>query len=332
MSEAAGALVALAGVGLLALARGVRRGQRSAWLVSILLLSGTVALHLIRHGEVFQSVAALALVAMLWLTRDSFRARFDLPSLRTGLATLLVGVLAVTFIGATVIWSVLPTHRHGSPSHGRRRGGRRQAGSSASARCRSIHAWTPSCTPPSWPSASGWRRSPSCSRSARSSTAVGRVAGPTQRIGLPTSSGAEAPARSTTSHCEATRSPSSSATASWRTRSTAASASSHPIPSARPRNAMSSGRRFADSRTTTDGRWRCSGRVRHGCPSTGGRECTSATSATRASWTCGHSRWKVAPARASGKPLTGSPSTATRSRSMTRPVWTRRSRTRCGAS
>ncbi|MGO9557711.1 MAG: bifunctional lysylphosphatidylglycerol flippase/synthetase MprF, partial [Acidimicrobiales bacterium] len=115
VSEAAGALVALAGVGLLALARGVRRGQRSAWLVSILLLSGTVALHLIRHGEVFQSLAALALVAMLWLTRDSFRARFDLPSLRTGLATLLVGVLAVTFIGATVIWSVLPTHRRGSP-------------------------------------------------------------------------------------------------------------------------------------------------------------------------------------------------------------------------
>ena len=37
--------------------------------------------------------------------RTSFRARFDLPSLRTGLATLLGGVLAVTVIGATVIWS-----------------------------------------------------------------------------------------------------------------------------------------------------------------------------------------------------------------------------------
>jgi lysylphosphatidylglycerol synthetase-like protein (DUF2156 family) len=115
VSEAAGALVALAGVGLLALARGVRRGQRSAWLVSMLLLAGTVALHLIRHGEVVQSAAALALVAMLWWTRASFRARFDLPSLRAGLATLLGGVVAVTCIGATVIWSVTPTRPEDHP-------------------------------------------------------------------------------------------------------------------------------------------------------------------------------------------------------------------------
>jgi lysylphosphatidylglycerol synthetase-like protein (DUF2156 family) len=115
VSEAAGALVAFAGVTLLALARGVRRGQRSAWLVSVLLLGGTVALHLIRHGDVVQSIAALALMTVLWLTRKSFRARFDLPSLRTGLTTLAVGVLGISFIGATVLWSVVPAHRGGQP-------------------------------------------------------------------------------------------------------------------------------------------------------------------------------------------------------------------------
>jgi lysylphosphatidylglycerol synthetase-like protein (DUF2156 family) len=115
VSEAAGALVALAGVGLLAVARGVRRGQRAAWLVSILLLAGTIALHLIRHGDVVQSTAALVLVAVLWWTRRSFRARFDLPSLRTGLFTLLGGVLGISIIGATVLWSVVPTHRGGQP-------------------------------------------------------------------------------------------------------------------------------------------------------------------------------------------------------------------------
>ncbi len=115
VSEAAGALVALAGVGLLAVARGVRRGQRSAWLVSILLLAGTVALHLIRHGDVVQSIAALVLVAVLWWTRKSFRARFDLPSLQTGLSVLLASVLGITCIGATVLWSVVPTHRGGRP-------------------------------------------------------------------------------------------------------------------------------------------------------------------------------------------------------------------------
>ena len=115
VSEAAGALVALAGVGLLALARGVRRGQRLAWLVSMMLLGGTVALHVIRHGEVIQSVAALALMAFLWWTRRSFHTGFDLPSLRAGLVTLFGGVLAVTCIGATVLWSVIPTHRGGRP-------------------------------------------------------------------------------------------------------------------------------------------------------------------------------------------------------------------------
>ncbi len=115
VSEAAGALVALAGVGLLALARGVRRGQRSAWLVSILLLAGTVALHLIRHGDIVQSIAALALVAVLWWARKSFRARFDLPSLRTGLITLLGGVVGITMIGAAVLWTVVPTHRGDRP-------------------------------------------------------------------------------------------------------------------------------------------------------------------------------------------------------------------------
>jgi lysylphosphatidylglycerol synthetase-like protein (DUF2156 family) len=115
VSEAAGALVALAGVGLLAVARGVRRGQRSAWLVSILLLAGTVALHLIRHGDVVQSIAALVLVVVLWWERKSFRARFDLPSLQAGLSMLLAGVLGITCIGATVLWSVVPTHRGGRP-------------------------------------------------------------------------------------------------------------------------------------------------------------------------------------------------------------------------
>jgi lysylphosphatidylglycerol synthetase-like protein (DUF2156 family) len=115
VSEAAGALVALAGVVLLAVARGVRRGQRSAWLMALVLLLGTVALHLIHHGDLVESTAALVLAAVLWWTRDSFRAHFDLPSLRTGLATLLGGVVGVTIIGATVLWGVAPTHRGDQP-------------------------------------------------------------------------------------------------------------------------------------------------------------------------------------------------------------------------
>jgi lysylphosphatidylglycerol synthetase-like protein (DUF2156 family) len=115
VSEAAGALVALAGVGLLAVARGVRRGQRAAWLVAVVLLAGTFVAHLIRHGDIDQSIAALCLVTLLWLTRKSFRARFDLPSMRAGLITLGGGVLVISCLGATVLWSVVPTHRGHQP-------------------------------------------------------------------------------------------------------------------------------------------------------------------------------------------------------------------------
>ena len=88
VSEAAGALVALAGVGLLAVPPWRAQRSSAAGSSSVLLLAGTVALHLIRHGDVVQSIAALGLVAVLWLSRKSFRARFDLPSMRVGLSTL----------------------------------------------------------------------------------------------------------------------------------------------------------------------------------------------------------------------------------------------------
>ena len=301
VSEAAGALVALAGVGLIALARGVRRGQRSAWLVSIMLLAGTVALHLIRHGDVVQSIAALALVAVLWWARKSFRARFDLPSLQTGLTMLLVGVLGITCIGATVLWSVVPTHRGGRPitwieawwaTAGRLVGIRRWP---------STPAWTPFCTRPFSPSASGWPPSRSCSCSARSSTGAARAGAPTPPSAPPTSCAVAEWARSTTSPCAATSRCTSNATASSPMPSTAASASSRPTRSAPRRSVTSSGPPSVASRTTTAGRSLCSVRARNGWAPIADLACTSATSATRASSTCGPSPSRAARERASAR-------------------------------
>ena len=51
-TQAAGALVTLAGIGLLALARGVRRGQRRAWAIAVWALAASVVLHLVRGGDV----------------------------------------------------------------------------------------------------------------------------------------------------------------------------------------------------------------------------------------------------------------------------------------
>jgi lysylphosphatidylglycerol synthetase-like protein (DUF2156 family) len=101
-TQAAGALVALAGIGLLALARGIRRGQRRAWVISCAVLGVTLVLHLVRGGDVEESLLAAAVLALLVVFRGEFRADADRPSLRSAVITLIAGV-----IGITVVTSVL---------------------------------------------------------------------------------------------------------------------------------------------------------------------------------------------------------------------------------
>lgn len=94
--ETAAALVALGGVALLALARGVRRGQRHAWAVACVLIAGTVALHVLKGGDLDESAVAVAILAFLLVNRAAFEADFDVPSLLRGLVSVVVGgVIAV---------------------------------------------------------------------------------------------------------------------------------------------------------------------------------------------------------------------------------------------
>jgi lysylphosphatidylglycerol synthetase-like protein (DUF2156 family) len=89
--QAAAALVALAGLSLLALARGVRRGQRHAWATAVALLTGTVVLHLVKGGDVEEAAVAAALAGWLVHHRRDFRAAVDRPSLRRGLLGVTAG-------------------------------------------------------------------------------------------------------------------------------------------------------------------------------------------------------------------------------------------------
>ena len=102
-SAAAGALVALAGMALILLARGLRRGHRIAWYISVATLAGTSILHLVRDGQFLQTLAALVTLAGLLWARQAFRARYDPPSLRTGLLTLFGGAVAVTLFVAAAL-------------------------------------------------------------------------------------------------------------------------------------------------------------------------------------------------------------------------------------
>ena len=124
-SEAASALDAFAGLTLLLLALGLRRGQRLAWLVSVATLATTSLLHLVRGGttELLQTLAALAVLAGLVRVRDSFRGRYDPISVRHGIWALVGGAvgitafstvaleLGVTFYGRHHHVSSLPVHQ-----------------------------------------------------------------------------------------------------------------------------------------------------------------------------------------------------------------------------
>jgi lysylphosphatidylglycerol synthetase-like protein (DUF2156 family) len=103
-SEAAGALDALAGIALLLVARGLRRGQRLAWFVAVTIEALTSILHIVRSGEILPALFALAVLACLGWGRDSFRARYDPPSIRAGLLTLVGGAVGVTLFTTVVLW------------------------------------------------------------------------------------------------------------------------------------------------------------------------------------------------------------------------------------
>ena len=111
VTQAAGALVALAGVALLTLARGVRRGQRRAWAVASILLGATLVLHLVRGGDVGGSAVAGAVLALLLVYRREFRASSDLPSARSAALWLATGVVAITVVATAAAELVLHFNR-----------------------------------------------------------------------------------------------------------------------------------------------------------------------------------------------------------------------------
>jgi lysylphosphatidylglycerol synthetase-like protein (DUF2156 family) len=94
VAQAAGALVALAGIALVMLARGVLRGQRRAWLVATALLVASLVLHLLHGGSVGVLLLTAVVLGVLVAERDLFGAAADHGSTRSAAATLALGVTA----------------------------------------------------------------------------------------------------------------------------------------------------------------------------------------------------------------------------------------------
>ena len=111
-SVAAGALIAMAGLALVALGRGILRGQRRAWRVAVVLLVGTIILHLIADADVEESLFAVAVLVLLLVNRRDFQAASDQSSLRSALIALGIGVVGITLLTAASIELFTHIGRH----------------------------------------------------------------------------------------------------------------------------------------------------------------------------------------------------------------------------
>lgn len=110
----ADALTALVGVGLLILARGVRRGQRRAWAVCLVSLLAVAVFHIARASGLEGMIVALGAAGFLWINRRYFRAASDIPPVRKGVLSLL-GTAVVAALAGTVSLKITYTLHHRPP-------------------------------------------------------------------------------------------------------------------------------------------------------------------------------------------------------------------------
>lgn len=115
VSRAADAVVALAGISLIFLARGVRGGQRRAWAVASAVLAVTCFLNLVKGGDVEEAGLSLAVLVFLVATRRSFSGSADRPSLRRAILNVAGGAVATFAAVIIALEATLALGRHSHP-------------------------------------------------------------------------------------------------------------------------------------------------------------------------------------------------------------------------
>lgn len=95
--EAAAVVIALVGVGLLILARGVRRGQRHAWSLALALLLVSVAGHVVKGLDIEEALITLAAAIFLATHASDFAAPANPNSARRAASAAILGAtVAIT--------------------------------------------------------------------------------------------------------------------------------------------------------------------------------------------------------------------------------------------
>ena len=113
--QAAGALTAIAGIGMIMLSRGVLRGQRRSWLVAVGLLIASLALHLLHAADVITLVVCAGVLTLLIVQRERFRAQTERGTAVTAFVILAVGGVLATLGGFTAVEVAGRVHHHPLP-------------------------------------------------------------------------------------------------------------------------------------------------------------------------------------------------------------------------
>jgi lysylphosphatidylglycerol synthetase-like protein (DUF2156 family) len=113
--QAAGALTALAGIGMIMLSRGILRGQRRSWLVAVMLLIASLALHLLHAADVVTLVVCAGVLSLLIVQRDRFRAQTEQATLVSAFVILAVGGVLATLGGFLAVEVAGRVHHHPLP-------------------------------------------------------------------------------------------------------------------------------------------------------------------------------------------------------------------------
>src|ERR1700692_245952 len=88
--QAAGALTAIAGIGMIMLSRGILKGQRRSWLVAVALLVASLALHLVHTADVVTLALCAGVLTLLIVQRERFRAQTEPATLVSAFVILAV--------------------------------------------------------------------------------------------------------------------------------------------------------------------------------------------------------------------------------------------------
>jgi lysylphosphatidylglycerol synthetase-like protein (DUF2156 family)/membrane protein DedA with SNARE-associated domain len=112
VSRGSRALMLLAGIALIDLARGLARRKRMAWVLAFGLACSSAVLYVGQNASIVRAVLAAVFAAELWWQRARFHARTDPVRLTHALIAAPVLVLAVS------VYGVVGLHQTGHPSMG----------------------------------------------------------------------------------------------------------------------------------------------------------------------------------------------------------------------